>query len=92
VILQPIDSLRWAFDGQWVSETFDEQIPVGPGIVDGYSIFGTALTLDLGTDWQLQARVDNLTDEEYETFLGFPGPARGFRAGVRYRRSRPVGP
>ena len=29
--------------------------------------------------------VDNLADKEYQPFIGFPGPDRSFRVGVRFR-------
>ena len=35
-------------------------------------------------NWQLQLSADNLLDESYETSVGFPGPGRSFRLGVRY--------
>jgi outer membrane cobalamin receptor len=28
--------------------------------------------------------LDNLTDEEYETQIGFPGAGRSLRLGIRY--------
>ncbi len=34
--------------------------------------------------WQLQASVDNLLDEDYETAVGFPAPGRSLRIAVRY--------
>ena len=82
---------RWSFDGQWVSEAYDFQVPlavmppfVGTRLTPGYQLYGTAVNVELARGWDLHARVDNLADKEYQPFIGFPGPDRSFRLGVRY--------
>jgi outer membrane cobalamin receptor len=35
--------------------------------------------------WELRLRVDNLLDREHETLIGFPGPERSLRAGLRWK-------
>jgi outer membrane cobalamin receptor len=81
-----LPALDWELDGQWVSERADEQIPVADrAAVAGYHLFGSAVTYAWDDRWQLRARIDNLTDEEYETFIGFPGPGRSLRVGLRRR-------
>ena len=54
-------------------------------LVSGYELFGSALRLSINPSWQLDARVDNLFDEEYEVAVGFPGPERSFRLGATFR-------
>ena len=83
---------RWVLDGQWVSEAFDFEIPLidppnsfGTELTSGYQLFGTAVSVKVAERWEVHARVDNLADKEYEPFIGFPGPDRSFRVGVRYR-------
>ncbi len=75
----------WVVDGQWVSEAFDFQVPVGTVEIPGYQLFGTVVTFDATEAWQIQARVDNLADKEYESFAGFPAPDRSFRVGLRHQ-------
>jgi iron complex outermembrane receptor protein/vitamin B12 transporter len=36
--------------------------------------------------WTLSAMLDNVLDEDYETAVGFPAPARAVRIGLRYTR------
>jgi len=79
---------RWNVDGQWVSEVFDFQVPVVTDTTPGYQLYGTTVTVEVGQNWDVHARVDNLADKEYEPFIGFPGPDRGFRVGLRYRSTQ----
>jgi vitamin B12 transporter len=81
----PMDRLRLQLDAQGVSRAFDEQIPVPErDTVPGYGLVGLAGTWNLGGGWDLKGRIDNLTGRDYETLIGFPGPGRSVRAGVRY--------
>ena len=79
---------RWSGDGQWVSEVFDFQVPVGLTKAAGYQLYGTSVTVEVAQGWDLHARVDNLVDKDYEPFVGFPGPDRSYRIGVRRRSTR----
>jgi outer membrane cobalamin receptor len=91
VVWDITDRLRWNVDGQWVSEAFDFQVPLdGTFPVPGYRLFGTALTVAVQRGWDVQVRVDNLTDEEYQIFIGHPAPGRSFRIGVRLRSAPPA--
>jgi outer membrane cobalamin receptor len=73
-------------DGRFVSSSFDRALPV-PDLdsVDGYAAWDLAATLRLSDRWEARARVENLTDESYETFIGFPGAGRSFWAGLQFR-------
>jgi len=83
---QITDRVRWELDGQSVSESFDQQIPVpSRDRVSGHTLLGTAVSCDLTDALGLGVRVDNLTDKDYETFIGFPGASRSLRIGLRYR-------
>jgi outer membrane cobalamin receptor len=42
------------------------------------------LRWQLARAWQIQASVDNVLDENYETAVGFSGPGREFRLGVTF--------
>jgi outer membrane cobalamin receptor len=39
----------------------------------------------IGSDWTVRARVENLTNRRYETFVGFPGAGLGFWLGLGWR-------
>ena len=73
-------------DGQWVSEAFDFQVPLnGTFPVSGYQLYGTTLTVVVARGWDVQARVDNLADKDYQPSIRHPAPGRSFRIGVRLR-------
>lgn len=72
-------------DLQAVSRSFDEQIPVPDRrSVPGHELLGLSASWQLAESWRLRARIDNLTGEDYEELIGFPGAGRSFRIGLRY--------
>jgi iron complex outermembrane receptor protein/vitamin B12 transporter len=79
---QALPRLALAADLQAADESFDEQLPFGRTVVPGYGLAGLAVDADLTRGWQLEARVDNLVDREYERLAGFPGPERIVRVGL----------
>lgn len=83
--VRPARRLTIHLDGQGVSERFDSQIPL-PRLdrVAGYRIWGAGASWRLTRAFWLRARLDNLTDERYQTQIGFPGPGRSLRLGLRY--------
>ncbi len=82
---RPAARLDLQLDFQGVSRSFDEQIPVPDRItVSGYGVAGLAGTWRLRDRWQLRGRIDNLLDRDYEALIGFPGPGRSLRLGLRY--------
>jgi len=52
--------------------------------VDGYELLGMGAAWRFAKPWELRLRLDNLLDERYETLIGFPGPERSVRAGLRW--------
>lgn len=82
------DRLDLELDAQAVSRSFDEQIPVpGRDTVAGHGLVGLTAAWRVTPDWQLRARFDNLADRGYETLIGFPGPGRSVRIGLRWSPS-----
>jgi len=82
---RPAPRLDLQLDFQGVTQSFDEQIPVPErDTVGGYGVAGLGGTWRLADRWQLRGRLDNLTGRDYETLIGFPGPGRSFRLGLRY--------
>ncbi|MEM7356710.1 MAG: TonB-dependent receptor, partial [Acidobacteriota bacterium] len=81
----PRPTLRFELSSQGVSESFDEQIPVTDRFTtSGYQLLALSGSWKLASSWELRGRVDNLADKNYETLIGFPGPGRALRLGLRY--------
>jgi iron complex outermembrane receptor protein/vitamin B12 transporter len=86
---QAAEALALDLDAQAVSGYFDRQIPVeSRRTVDAYELLGVGaawrFAVSSNKRWELKLRMDNLLDEEYETLIGFPGPGRSVRAGLRW--------
>ncbi|HSD29762.1 MAG TPA: TonB-dependent receptor, partial [Vicinamibacteria bacterium] len=87
VTWKPGDRLSVQLEVLAVSHYLDRQLPVPDrDTVDGYGLLAFAGSCRLGGGLVVRARVDNLTDRSYETFIGFPGPGRSFRAGLGWDR------
>jgi vitamin B12 transporter len=83
---RPGDRWTWLVDAQGLSKRFDQQIPVpSRETVAGYAVWGTALRYRSTGRWELQARVDNLADRDYEAAIGFPGAGRAVRLDLAWR-------
>ncbi len=82
---QPIEPLKVRVELSFASESFDVQIAVPDmTLVDGYGLLDLAASWDLNTAWKILARVDNLTDTDYEHFIGFPQPGLTGKIGFSY--------
>ena len=75
----------WRYGGSLlhVADRFDDVANTTP--------LGAYTTVDLYTDWQfardwsVQAKVNNLTDKQYETALGYNQPGRSFYVTLRWQ-------
>ncbi len=84
VAWQPHPRFDVYLEGRYVGGSFDNQIPVPErDRVEGYGLLNAALTWRLSRRLELSARFNNLTDSDYETFIGFPGPATSARLSLR---------
>jgi outer membrane receptor protein involved in Fe transport len=67
-----------------VGSSLDSSIPTGDVRLDAYT------RVDVSASWQLSPRfeaylaIDNLTDQEYEEFVGFEARGIAPRAGLRF--------
>ena len=82
---QPIEPLKVRVELSFASESFDVQLAVPDRtLVDGYGLIDLAASWDLNATWTILARVDNLTDADYEHFIGFPQPGLIGKIGFSY--------
>lgn len=83
---QPAPAYTVDADVQAVSRFFDEQIPVPDrSTVGSHELVGLGAGWRFSNPWELRLRVDNLLDKQYETLIGFPGPGRALRLGLRWK-------
>jgi vitamin B12 transporter len=85
---EPGTRLSLVLEGRASSASLDRQIPT-PDLdhVSGYAVWGFAGSFRVGNRWTIRTRLDNLTDRGYETYIGFPGPRRGFWLGLSWQRT-----
>lgn len=83
VTWRPTPRLSLRAMARGVSRYFDMQYPVPDrDTVGGYGFFGFAGSWRVWDGLSLRARVDNLANRSYETFIGFPGPGRSYWVGL----------
>ncbi len=81
------EALRLGLDLRHAGSILDEQIPAPfRTSVDGRTLAGLTLAWRASERWRFTMRADNAFDVSYETQVGFPGPERSLRIGVRYGR------
>lgn len=84
---RPVSRLSLRLQTRASSRYLDQQYPVPDHeSVDGYGLLGAAASWRAGSGLVLRARADNLTDRDYETLIGFPGPGRSWWAGIGWER------
>ena len=82
---KPTKDLTLWFDARAVSKTLDRQLPVmGRDHVAGYSVFGVSGSWRFVERWEMRTRIDNLSDHQYESLIGFPGQGLSARFSLRY--------
>lgn len=81
---KPRPALRLELSSQGVSRSFDQQLPVPDReTTAGYQLLAFTGSWQMTRAWELRGRIDNLADRDYETLIGFPGPGRSLRLGLR---------
>ena len=80
-----VDSVRLRAEARFAGETADVQIPIGDAArVAGHEVVDLAASWQAAERFTVRGRVDNVLDEEYEQFLGFPQPGRTAGVGIHY--------
>jgi outer membrane cobalamin receptor len=80
----PIAPLRLSVAATYVGNSFDSSIATGDLRIDPYTRFDVSAAWELSPQFEAWLAVDNLTDQQYEEFIG--NEVRGVlpRAGVRF--------
>lgn len=79
------ESLRLGVEARHAGAYLDEQIPAPfRTSVAARDLVGLSLAWQAADRWRISLRADNAFDESYETQVGFPGPERSVRIGIRY--------
>ncbi|MXW00993.1 MAG: TonB-dependent receptor [Holophagales bacterium] len=79
------ESVRLGLEARHTGSYLDEQIPAPfRTSVAGRDLVGLSFAWQAADRWRISLRADNAFDESYETQVGFPGPERSVRIGIRY--------
>ena len=79
------ESVRLGVEARHAGDYLDEQIPAPfRTSVAARDLVGLSLAWQAADRWRISLRADNAFDESYETQVGFPGPERSVRIGIRY--------
>lgn len=75
----------WAFGGSLLRTggSFNDTANLQP--LDGYTSADLYADYKLSQDWKLQAKLNNLTNKQYETILGYNQPGRGVFVTLRWQ-------
>ena len=80
---EPIESLRLSATASYVGSSFDSSIATGDVRLPDYTLVNVAASWQFSREFEAWVAIDNLTDQQYQQFVGFE--VRGIvpRAGVR---------
>ena len=81
VAYEPGDGLYAALFLHSISDTFADRGNLET--LDGRTTLDFKLRVPLSDNWSLNASMDNIFDEQYEEFPGFPGVGRSVQVGVK---------
>jgi iron complex outermembrane receptor protein len=86
--------ITWKVKSRWHSQAditavgrrYDFQVPVPlQQTAGGYSTVSLATSYEFSDAFTASVRVDNLFNQKYHEYIGFPNPGVYIRAGVSYR-------
>jgi iron complex outermembrane receptor protein/vitamin B12 transporter len=80
---------RWTGEQYAISRHTGEELTV---VLDDFHRLDWVLRWQALDALQLQLSIDNLTDEDYQTQVGFPAPGRSLRLGIRFSHFAGGGP
>lgn len=82
---KPLKAIDINLNALFVGKVLDSSIPTGDVELDPYSRFDLALTWKPQSNLKFYLAVENLFDEDYEQFVGFPAPGITPRIGIQAR-------
>jgi outer membrane cobalamin receptor len=80
----PWNALRLSASATYVGESFDSSIATGDVDLDAYTRIDVSAVWQLSEKIQTYLAIDNLTDEQYQQFVGFESRGIMPRAGVKF--------
>lgn len=83
LLWRPVPELKVNLNSVTVGEVFDSSIPTGDTDLAPYTRVDLAVTWEAKPTWRILFAIDNLLDEKYEEFAGFPAPGITPRIGFR---------
>lgn len=83
LLWDPVPTVHLSLNSITVGEVLDSSIATGDRMLDPYSRLDLAATWEPAPTWSLFGKIDNLLDEDYEEFVGFPAPGISVRVGIR---------
>lgn len=83
---EPFSNTELRLDTVWVGERADFQLPVPQmDTAEAYSTTNLVFNQKLNRDFSAYLRIDNLFNNKYQNFIGFPDPGFFARVGVIFK-------
>ena len=75
----------WTFGAEWQAASYRWNDAANKTKLAGYGVLGLYAKATIARDWQVLARIDNLTDKKYEYATDYFNPGRSVWVGVRWQ-------
>ncbi len=82
LLYRPSKTVKFNLDAVFTGSVPDSSIPTGDVTLDPYDVYNVALTWTPKDRISVFVAVDNLFNEQYQQYVGFPAPGISPRAGV----------
>ena len=83
---QPTSRIDAEVNALFVGTVLDFAVPVGVKKLDSYARVDAALTYRVNSALRVFLSVENVFDEDYEEFIGFPAQGFTTKMGLRFSR------
>jgi outer membrane receptor protein involved in Fe transport len=81
----PTESLQFSLSGTHVGSVFDSSIPTGDVRLGAYTRVDATASWNMTEKFELFVTASNLTDEEYQEFVGFEARGSSVMAGFDFK-------
>ena len=82
IYFKPVEQVDFFLRGLFVGKVFDSSIPTGDVELNPYTKFDLTVNWKVNKNMDVFINIDNLFDDNYEQFVGFPEPGITPRIGV----------